>query len=51
MTAFSIQVSSILKNLEKGGIARKEPERFLPHRHWSRGAQEDPTHIHEEQSP
>ena len=45
---FSIQVSLILKSLEDGGIALKEPERFFAHRHWSREAQENPAQIYED---
>jgi hypothetical protein len=37
-----------LKTLEEEGIALKEPEQFLPHRHWSREAKEDPAKVYEE---
>ncbi|XP_046452360.1 39S ribosomal protein L18, mitochondrial-like [Daphnia pulex] len=44
----SPKITLVLKNIEKGGIALKEPEQFLPHRHWSREVKEDPTKVYEE---
>ncbi|KZS20947.1 39S ribosomal protein L18, mitochondrial [Daphnia magna] len=48
MDLVSPKVSFLLKNIEKGGISLSEPEQFLPHRHWSREAKENPTQVYEE---
>lgn len=43
-----LQVASILKGVEKAGISLTEPERYRPHRHWSREEQENPTQVYED---
>lgn len=42
------KVRTFLEQMKTGGIALKEPERYLPHRHWSREKKEDPTKVFEE---